>query len=151
MAYRGSPAPGGQCLHRRPPRISTPIGLHGWRPPPLGAPFGKQKRFGPGKKSTCSINLCSRPRPGECPYLAFTSNIAHLVTSRIFTDVSHHMWNLHIHVLSYLLSFTCPYRTYTFTFAHRICFVTPPAKYKLRVYIFKQLLIYQCYSPNQER
>ena len=38
MAYRGSPAPGGQCLHRRPPpppRISTPppchIDLHGWR------------------------------------------------------------------------------------------------------------------------
>ena len=39
VAYRGSPAPGDQCLHRRPPpppRISTPppschIGLHGWR------------------------------------------------------------------------------------------------------------------------
>ena len=37
VAYRGSPAPGGQCLHRRPPppqELAPPpchIGLHGWR------------------------------------------------------------------------------------------------------------------------
>ena len=44
VAYRGSPAPGGQCLHRPPPRISTPchIGLHGWRPP--FAPWEKNRQ-----------------------------------------------------------------------------------------------------------
>ena len=64
MAYRGYPAAGGQCLHRRPPppppRMSTThppthchIGLHGC-PPPFAppSPLVKINPLALGKKST---------------------------------------------------------------------------------------------------
>ena len=69
VASRGSPAPGGQCLHRRPPPP--------WHPPP----FGKTKPFGPGPKigKQQKMKRSSTRKRKERPPNAYSRNAGPLI------------------------------------------------------------------------